>query len=102
MCIAVDVVQLFQVPGFAISTVRKLLITWKFMLMEQRRFANCYRVAITTERKRAGRIGVKYQHTLCFWCLDPQVAFAYLGATCHSVILASGEALPLTLPLEYR
>ncbi len=71
------------------STVRKLMVVWKFMMMESRRFVDCYRVAITSERKR-NKIGVQYSHTLCFWCLDPKVAFAYLGAVCRTIVVASG------------
>lgn len=77
----------------------RLMIVWKFMLMNNRMFAESYRVAITKE-KIAGPMGPVFSHMLCFWCLNPQVAFFPVAAQCRSVILASGEGITLCLSLS--
>ena len=60
----------------------RLLIVWKFMLMNNRMFVEGYRVAITNERMMTPT-GVSFPHTLCFWCLNPQVrAASVMAVTC--------------------
>jgi hypothetical protein len=41
-----------QVRSSSLTVMRKLLVTWKFLLLDKRRFAPCYRIAITSERKK--------------------------------------------------
>jgi hypothetical protein len=67
----------------------RLVVVWKFMLMNAQQFADSYRVALTKERV-VGPFGAHFVTTLCFWCLNPQVAFFPVSAQCRSVILASG------------
>jgi hypothetical protein len=40
--------------------MRKLMVTLKFMMLDNRRHADCYRVTITAEKKRAGRLAAQY------------------------------------------
>lgn len=62
----------FQLSGATMHVISRLLIVWKFMLMNDRLFVESYRVAITKEREY-GPFGVNYPKTLCFWCLNPKV-----------------------------
>jgi hypothetical protein len=81
-----------QVNGQTVAVVGRLLVTWKFMLMDSRMFADSFRLCITRERVRE-KAGMTWMHTLCFWCLDPQVAFRHLSTQCRSIVLASGAWL---------
>jgi hypothetical protein len=49
-----------QVRGASLFTMRKLMVTLKFMMLDNRRHADCYRVTITAEKKRAGRLAAQY------------------------------------------
>ena len=39
---------------------------------------------------RDRKVGAQYVHNLCFWCMDPRVAFEHLARSCRTIVLASG------------
>ena len=61
-----------QLSGPTMFVLEKLMVVWKFMLMNNRVFCESYRVAITKERV-VGPLGVAYVNMVCFWCMNPQV-----------------------------
>jgi hypothetical protein len=48
-----------QVRGASLHVMRKLMVTLKFMMLDSRRHADCYRVTITAEKKRVGRVATQ-------------------------------------------
>jgi Fanconi anemia group J protein len=96
-----------KLPSSACFVLKGLLTTLKFMMKDNHRYADDYRIVILPERSNESQLqsqskkGKQASHkregdyVLNIWCLSAAVAFADLKEQCHSVVLSSGTLSPL-------
>lgn len=82
----------------ATSCIDGLLTVVEFLFSSNMKNVSSYRLTLRKFKAAYGTrraAQVEWSHRLCFWCLNPAVAFAPVEAATHSIILTSGTLSPL-------
>lgn len=94
-----------HVNGIATNVLDSLGAMFEFMFSQNLKYLRDYRIVLKRERGNinsssssggTGTVGNRGDtHLLCFWCLNPSVAFSRLASVARSVILTSGTLAPM-------
>lgn len=114
-----DMVEVPIISSATSTVLKNIFMVLDFLLRENCRFAEDYRVALQKSYTWTSRVPpdvpdsqgfiVRPRHrqrqsasvkmevlTLSFWCLNPAVAFSDLSGTVHSIVLTSGTLSPMS------
>lgn len=92
-----------HLTGPAAAALDNLAVVFEFIFSGNMKFVRDYRMVLRRERSSnnggggaaASRSRSEVTYVLCFWCLNPAVAFARLASAARSIILTSGTLSPM-------
>ena len=73
----------FKLSSGSLSLLKGLMQVFEAVLT----FTNDYKMALVMDGKVFGK--------LCFWCMNPAIAFNEIKGLCQTIILASGTLSPM-------
>ena len=83
-------------PESTLNTVDSLIIVLNYMMRNDLQFFNDYRVLLIKSKTRSPGYRVPvWTIKLCFWCMNPAVAFSDIEKASRSIILTSGTLSPM-------
>lgn len=92
-----------KISTFALSTIRRYLRVFSYMLVKNKANAMDYRICLQkkeddsgpNKKRKSVNAAPTSEVTFNIWCLSGAVVFQEIAGACHSVLLSSGTLSPL-------